>query len=151
MDVYSECQFFSTISCILGYSFIQYGGMTQEALLTKWKFVVEFEDAATSEISGTIGQADTREECEGLLEYERQNLYSDGQIILNAEAAEVCAQCEGEGEISAGSSGLVICDACGGRHGPIATLTSSLGPKGTEYLLMRRGDFTPGISPRRAA
>ena len=125
--------------------------MTQEALLTKWKFVVEFEDTATNEILGTIGQADTREECEGLLEYERQNLYSDGQIILNAEAAEVCAQCEGEGEISAGSSGLVICDACGGRHGPIATLTSSLGPKGTEYLLMRRGDFTPGISPRRAA
>ena len=125
--------------------------MTQEALLTKWKFVVEFEDPATNEILGTIGQADTREECEGLLEYERQNLYSDGQIILNAEAAEVCAQCEGEGEISAGSSGLVICDACGGRHGPIATLTSSLGPKGTEYLLMRRGDFTPGISPRRAA
>jgi hypothetical protein len=125
--------------------------MTQEALLTKWKFVVEFEDAATYEISGTIGHADTREECEGLLEYEMQNLYSDGQIVLNAEAAEVCAQCEGEGEISVGGGGVVICDACGGRHGPIAILTSSPGPKGREYLLMRRGDFSLGISPRRAA
>jgi hypothetical protein len=42
--------------------------MTQDALRTKWKFVVEFEDEETHEISGTIGQADTREECEGLLE-----------------------------------------------------------------------------------
>jgi hypothetical protein len=131
--------------------FILYGGMIQDALLTKWKFVVEFEDAATNEISGTIGQADTREECEGLLEYEMQNLYSDGQIVLNAEAAEVCAQCEGDGEITAGKGGAVVCDACGGRRGPIAILTSSLGPKGTEYLLMRRGDFSLGISPRRAA
>jgi len=43
--------------------------MIQDALRTKWKFVVEFEDEETNEISGTIGQADTREECEGLLEY----------------------------------------------------------------------------------
>ena len=41
--------------------------MTQTAFLTKWKFVVEFEDEETNEISGTIGQADTREECEGFL------------------------------------------------------------------------------------
>jgi hypothetical protein len=30
--------------------------MIQDALRTKWKFVVEFEDEETNEISGTIGQ-----------------------------------------------------------------------------------------------
>ena len=43
--------------------------MAQSAAVTKWKFVVEFEDDETKELSGTIGQANTREECEGLFEY----------------------------------------------------------------------------------
>ena len=72
--------------------------MTQDALSTKWKFVVEFEDEETNEISGTIGQADTREECEGLLEFEMQY---HGRNVLNAEAAEVYVKCEGEGKIAA--------------------------------------------------
>ena len=38
---------------------------------------------------------------------------SYGRIILNAEAAEVCAKCEGEGKIAAAmNGGPVICDAC---------------------------------------
>jgi hypothetical protein len=41
--------------------------MTQDALRTKWKFVVEFEDEETHEISGTIGQADTREDARDFL------------------------------------------------------------------------------------
>src|SRR5260370_42121533 len=96
--------------------------MTKDALRTKWKFVVEFEDEETKEISGTIGQAGTREECEGLLEFEMQYHDLYGRIVLNAEAAEVCAKCEGEGKIAA-NGGLVICDACGGRFGPISNLT----------------------------
>ena len=63
--------------------------MTQDAFRTKWKFVVEFEDEETNEISGTIGQAVTREECEGLLEYDMEYHNSHGRIVLNAEAAEV--------------------------------------------------------------
>ena len=124
--------------------------MTQDALRTKWKFVVEYEyeDEETKEISGTIGQADTREECEGLLEHEMQYHSSHGRIVLSAEAAEVCAKCEGEGKISAMNGGLVICDACGGRLGPISNLTT---PNGTEFLLIRRGDFSGPLSPRRAA
>ena len=51
---------------------IQSVGMTQIAIVTKWKFVVEFEDWETREISGTTGQAGTREECEGLIEYDMQ-------------------------------------------------------------------------------
>jgi hypothetical protein len=55
--------------------------MTQDALHTKWKFIVEFEDEETNEISGTIGQAGTREECEGLLEFEMQYHNSHGRRI----------------------------------------------------------------------
>jgi hypothetical protein len=94
--------------------------MIQDAFRTKWKFVVEFEDEATNEISGTIGQADTCEECEGMLEFDMQYHNSHGRIVLNVEAAEVCAKCEGEGKIAAMNGGLVICDACGGRRGPIS-------------------------------
>jgi hypothetical protein len=124
--------------------------MIQDALRTKWKFVVEFEDEETHEISGIIGQADTREECEGLLEFDMQYHNSHGRIVLNAEAAEVCAKCEGEGKIAAMNGGVVVCDACGGRLGPLANGTT-LDPKGTEVLLIRRGDFSGPLSPRRAA
>ena len=99
--------------------------MTQTAFLTKWKFVVEFEDEETNEISGTIGQADSREECEGLLEYEMECHSSHGRTVVNAEAAEICAKCEGKGKIPNGNGGQVVCDACGGRVGPISNLTSS--------------------------
>ena len=124
--------------------------MTQDAFRTKWKFVVEFEDEETSEISGTIGQADTREECEGLLEYDMEYHNSHGRIVLNAEAAEVCDKCEGEGKIAAMNGGWVICDACGGHLGPVSNLTT-LGPNGPEFLLIRRGDFSGPLSPRRVA
>ena len=39
--------------------------MTHNAILTQWKYVVEFEDDETKEISGTVRRADTQEECEG--------------------------------------------------------------------------------------
>jgi hypothetical protein len=100
--------------------------------------------------SGTTGQADTREECEGFLEYDMQYHASHGRIVLNAVAAEVCAKCEGEGRIPAKNGGVDICDACGGRLGPISDLTTFC-PHGTEFLLIRRGDFSGPLSPRRAA
>jgi hypothetical protein len=75
---------------------------------------------------------------------------SHGRIVLNAEAAEVCAKCEGKGKIAAMSGALVICDACGGCHGPISNLTT-LRPNGTEFLLIRRGNFCGPLSPRQAA
>jgi hypothetical protein len=124
--------------------------MTKDALRTKWKFVVEFEGEATHEISGAIGQAGTREECEGLLEFEMQYHDSHGRIVLNAEAAEVCAQCEGEEKIAAINGGVDLCDACGGRLGPISNLTT-FGPSRTEFLLIRRGDFSGPLSPRQVA
>jgi hypothetical protein len=123
--------------------------MTRDAFRTKWKFVVEFEDEETEEISGTLGQADTREECEGLLEYDVQYHNSHGRTVINAEAAEVCAQCEGEGTRVA-NGGVEICDSCGGRLGPIANLTS-LRANRTQFLLVRRGNLSTPLSPRRAA
>jgi hypothetical protein len=96
--------------------------MTQTAILTEWKFVVEFEDEESKEISGIIGKADTLEECEGAIEDEIQHQISQGRTIVNAEAVELCAVCEGEGKIRAGDDGEMICDACGGHLGSIAIL-----------------------------
>jgi DnaJ-class molecular chaperone len=124
--------------------------MTYDSFRTKWKFVVEFEDEETREISGTIGQADTREECEGLLEYDMQYHNSHGRTVLNAEAVEVCARCEGEGTRVVTNGGVEICDTCGGRLGPISDL-KTLSPNGTKFLLVRRGNLSTTLSPRRAA
>jgi hypothetical protein len=96
--------------------------MTQIAFVTKWKFVVEFEDQETGEISGTIGQADTVEECESLIEYDMQYHSDHERTVLNAEAGEICAECEGEGQLLIGNGGCIICHACGGHHGPISKL-----------------------------
>lgn len=96
--------------------------MTQLTVATKWKFVVEFEDQETGEISGTIGQADTREECEGLIEDEMEYHTDHGRTIVDAEAGEVCVECKGEGQIPAGNDGRVICPACGGYAGPISKM-----------------------------
>jgi len=94
--------------------------MTQNAILTKWKFLVEFEDNETREISGTIGEAETHEECGGSIEDQMQYHRSRGRTVINAEAWEVCAQCEGAGLIPSGNDERVICEACGGHLGSIS-------------------------------
>jgi hypothetical protein len=99
--------------------------MAQSAALTKWKFVVEFEDDETKEVSGTIGQADTREECAGLIEHDVQYHHSRERTVIQTEAVEICAQCEGIGKISTGDGRQVVCEACGGHLGPISKSSSS--------------------------
>ena len=96
--------------------------MTQIAFATKWKFVVEFEEQEMGEISGTIGQADTREECEALVEYDMQYHTDWGRTIVNAEASAICTECEGEGQIPIGNDGRIICHACSGHLGPISKM-----------------------------
>jgi hypothetical protein len=96
--------------------------MTQIAIATKWKFVVEFEDNETGEISGTIGQAVTREECEAFIEYDIQYHSDHGRTVVNVEAGEICAECEGEGQMPAGIGGQIICQACDGHLGPISKM-----------------------------
>ena len=90
--------------------------MTQIAILTKWKYVVEFEDDETKEISGTLGRADTQEECESLIEEEVQCQRSHGRTFVDIEVGLVCAECDGEGQIPAGNDGRAICHSCGGHH-----------------------------------
>jgi hypothetical protein len=98
--------------------------MAQSALVTKWKFVVEFEDDETKEISGTIGQADTREECQGLIEHDVQYHRSHDRTVIQTEAVEICAECGGDGKIPSGNGRQVICKACGGHLGPISKASS---------------------------
>jgi hypothetical protein len=101
--------------------------MRKIAIRTKWKFIVEFEDEETWEIAGTIGQAGTREECEALIEDEMQEQRFLGRIVVNAEAAEICAQCDGEGGILLEDDIVAICDACGGRIGPLSRFSAASG------------------------
>jgi hypothetical protein len=90
--------------------------MTQIAILTKWKYVVEFEDDETKEISGTLGRADTQEECESLIEDEVQRHRSHGRTVVDIEVGEVCAEYDGEGQIPAEDDGRVIFHSCSGHH-----------------------------------
>lgn len=96
--------------------------MTQAAIVTKWKFVIGFENRETGEISGTLGQAGTREECEGLIEYDTQYQNDHGRTVVDVAAVEICAECEGEGQIRSGKGERIICRACGGHLGPISKL-----------------------------
>jgi len=94
--------------------------MTQNAIPTKWRFIVEFEDNESRELSGTIGQAETYEECEASMEDEALYHRSRGRTVVNLEIGELCAACDGEGQIPAGNGGRVICQGCGGNLGPIS-------------------------------
>lgn len=71
--------------------------MTQTAILTQCKYVVEYEDDETKEISGTLGRADTQEECESLIEDEVQYQRSHGRTVVDIEVGQVCPESDGEG------------------------------------------------------
>ena len=71
--------------------------MIANAIHTKWKFIVEFEDEETGAIAGTLGEGPDRDECEVLIEEEMEYRRLRGYIRLTAEAVELCEQCEGEG------------------------------------------------------
>jgi len=113
--------------------------MTQNLIRTKWKFVVDCEDDETHAISGVLGQAGDRGECEEFVDHEVQYQRVHGRTVFNVEAGELCARCEGEGTIPAGNGGRVICQGCGGHLGPIAPFArwriggqSNLGAKAVE-------------------
>jgi DNA-directed RNA polymerase subunit RPC12/RpoP len=113
---------------MLYFSFRQYtmGGMTPAGLRTRWKFVVTFEDEDSGEISAEIGHATTREECEGFIDWEMQYRCSLGLEVLEVEASELCAECEGEGKLLT-EAGNVTCRACGGHIGAVAKFRMPIG------------------------
>jgi hypothetical protein len=95
--------------------------MIANAIHTKWKFIVEFEDEETGTIEGTLGEAADRDECELLVEDDMEYQRLRGYIRVTAEAVELCEQCEGEGSIPVEDGIVSICDACGGRIGILST------------------------------
>src|ERR1700749_824526 len=101
--------------------------MISNAIHTKWKFIVEFEDEETGAIEGTLGQAADRDECEVLVEEEMEYQRLRGYIRVMAEAVELGEQGEGEGSIPVEDGILSICDACGGRIGILSTFKRGRG------------------------
>ena len=63
--------------------------MIANAIHTKWKFIVEFEDEETGAIAGTLGEAPDRDECEELIEEEMEYQRLRGYIRVTAEAVEL--------------------------------------------------------------
>ena len=101
--------------------------MIANAIHTKWKFIVEFEDEETGAIEGTLGEAADRAECEVLVEDELEYQRLRGYTRVTAEAVELCEQCEGEGSIPVEDGIVSICDACGGRIGILSTFKRGRG------------------------
>jgi hypothetical protein len=95
-------------------------GMIQLGIHTKWRFLVEFEDEETGEVSGLAGEAETRDECDGLIDHEIEHRRLHGRRIVNIEAGELCSECNGNGAVPAGDGGFVLCSACEGHLGPIS-------------------------------
>jgi hypothetical protein len=101
--------------------------MIANAIHTKWKFIVEFEDEETGAIEGALGEAADRDECEVLVQDEMEYRRLRGYIRVTAEAVELCEQCEGEGSIPVEDGIVSICDACGGRIGILSTFRRGRG------------------------
>ena len=94
--------------------------MIQLGIHTKWRFLVEFEDEETGEVSGIAGEAETQDECGGLIDHEIERYRLRGRRIVNIEAGELCSECNGNGAVPAGDGGFVLCSACEGHLGPIS-------------------------------
>jgi hypothetical protein len=73
--------------------------LPEPVILTAWKFIVEFEDDETNQISAILGQADTDEECKGSTEEEAQYQCSHERTVLNIESWEVCSGSVAEAQI----------------------------------------------------
>jgi hypothetical protein len=94
--------------------------MIQLGIHTKWRFLVEFEDEETGEVSGSVGEAETRDECAGLIDHEVDHHRLRGRYIVNIEAGELCSECNGNGAVPAEDGGFVLCSECEGHLGPIS-------------------------------
>jgi hypothetical protein len=91
--------------------------MTFRVLQTRWKYFVGIEDHTTGLLTGFCGQADTEEYCQALVEHQCQQIRGPEIRVVSVEIGELCASCEGEGFVSAGNDGRVLCDDCGGHQG----------------------------------
>jgi hypothetical protein len=77
---------------------------------------MDYMDEDTGTVAATVGDADDREECEGVVRHETTFYQRQGFTVLRGEACELCRGCAGDGSI-AGSGVTRQCPQCGGFTG----------------------------------
>jgi hypothetical protein len=95
--------------------------MDTKRLPTRWLYIMDYVDEETGTAAATMGSADDRDECEGVVLHETNFYERQGFTIVRGEACELCRGCEGDGLIgSAGSERR--CPQCGGFTGAFRRL-----------------------------
>jgi hypothetical protein len=82
---------------------------------------MDYLDDDTGRVAATIGSADDREECEGVVRHESSFIERHGFTVLRGEACELCWKCHGDGVIGSNGSERE-CPECGGFIGPFCRL-----------------------------
>ena len=95
--------------------------MDTKRLPTRWLYILDYIDEDTGTVAATVGGADDRDECEGVVRHETCFYQRQGFTILRGEACELCRGCEGDGLIGA-NDGARQCPQCGGFTGPFRRL-----------------------------
>ena len=95
--------------------------MDTKRLPTRWLYIMDYLDEDTGAVAATIGAADDRDECEGVVRHETILYQRQGFTVLRGEACELCRSCEGDGLISTGGAAK-HCPQCGGFTGPFRRL-----------------------------
>lgn len=95
--------------------------MDTKRLPTRWLYIMDYLDEDTGTLAATVGSADDRDECEGVVRHETIFYQRRGFTILRGEACELCRGCAGDGLID-GSDAARQCPQCGGFTGPFRRL-----------------------------
>ena len=95
--------------------------MDTKRLPTRWLYIMDYIDEDTGTVTATIGSADDRNECEGVVGHENLFYERQGFTVLHSEACELCRTCDGDGFVSSGGS-MRECPDCGGFAGPLRKL-----------------------------
>jgi hypothetical protein len=95
--------------------------MDTKRLPTRWLYVMDYLDEDTGTVTGGVGSADDRDECEGVVRHETLFYQRQGLTVLRGEACELCRGCEGGGLIDENGAPRQ-CPQCGGFTGPFRRL-----------------------------
>jgi hypothetical protein len=95
--------------------------MDTKRLPTRWLYIMDYMDEDTGTVAATIGCADDREECEGVVLDETTFYERQGFTVVGGEGCELCRSCEGDGLIG-GIGSERQCPQCGGFTGPFRRL-----------------------------
>ena len=95
--------------------------MDTKRLPTRWLYIMDYLNEDTGAVTAAIGNAEDRDECEGVVRHETMFYQRQGFTVIRGEACELCRSCEGDGLISAHGSRRQ-CPQCGGFIGPFRKL-----------------------------